>query len=189
MKMIEWFKKEFIPKATDETIATIIYLYDKYGNPDEMSESENELIFNLTKELQEMTKEKLSRVEEEFMEDWLKNLKVGDKVIVSTNSGRTSVQTITNITPVGNIKVGGILFTKYGSQRASNRWGRAVLMEYTEDLAQQLLEAKVKSEARGWMRKYADGVGVTLSLQQAEQILEILNPPCTRVSKKNKKLN
>ena len=113
------------------------------------------------------------------MADWIKNLKVGDKVIVSTSFGRTAVQTITDITPAGNLKVGGILFTKYGSQRTSDSWRRAVLMKYTEDLAQQLLEAKVKSEARGWMRKYADGVGVTLSLQQAEQILEILNPSCT----------
>ena len=51
MKTIEWFKKEFIANASDETIATIMFLYEKYGNPNEISSAELDFIISLTKEL------------------------------------------------------------------------------------------------------------------------------------------
>lgn len=44
---IEWFKNSFIPKAKDETIATLMFLYEKYCNPNNITESEKDFIEHL----------------------------------------------------------------------------------------------------------------------------------------------
>lgn len=40
MNTIDWFRKDFIPQASDETITQLIFLYKKYYNPENLSESE-----------------------------------------------------------------------------------------------------------------------------------------------------
>lgn len=62
-------------------------------------------------------------------EEWLKNLKVGDKVFVVNNAYK-SLETVQRITPKGRIVVDNTLYTN-GVNR-SNEWNILCLEEATE---------------------------------------------------------
>lgn len=63
--------------------------------------------------------------------DWIKNLKVGDEVIVAPGYGL--LQHIGKVTKVNkaSISVDGTLFGFSGVERSS--WGRAIILECTEE--------------------------------------------------------
>lgn len=49
--ILNWFRKEFVPNASDETIAALVFLYNKYGEELSTSESAKEFIEEETQRL------------------------------------------------------------------------------------------------------------------------------------------
>ena len=105
------------------------------------------------------------------MKDWAKNLKAGDKVIVTTNLKGERISTVQGITPKGFIRVDGMLFYTNGSQR-TNSWYFSHIEEYTEEKAEQMRQKLVISNALSKMRNYNSNY---LDYEMAVKILEILS--------------
>lgn len=77
-----------------------------------------------------------------FDTDWIDNLSVGDKVIVS---GRWVVDSIRYVEAINKatIKVGGILFNKKdGFRRGGDTFGRCFLVKPTEERLKDISENK-----------------------------------------------
>lgn len=102
------------------------------------------------------------------MNDWLKNLKVGDKVIVSWITG-CAVKTVEKITPAGNIKVGGIMFNSNGSERGGDAWSKSYLHEATPEVIEGIRNEAIIKKAIILMRKTSN-----ITLEQAEKIIDLL---------------
>jgi len=100
-------------------------------------------------------------------EEWIKNLKVGDKVVVATGSYGRRITTVTKITPKGFINIeSGQQFTQDGHQRGGDTWHRAYLSELTDAVR---LEFKKNS----LVQKCKEINFEKLSIEQLEQILLI----------------
>lgn len=66
------------------------------------------------------------------MNDWISNLKPGDKVFVNGNN-RKDIGTVERITPSGIIVVDGELYNKSGERRGGNfTYWRPWITEYSE---------------------------------------------------------
>lgn len=101
------------------------------------------------------------------MNNWVKELKVGDKVFVSSRSG-TTLQTVQRITPTGRVVVNNIQFID-GTNR-SNIWDIIVLEEATQE--------KIKEyKSRRFIRRVFNRLKQKQSMtyEQAKKINEILN--------------
>lgn len=100
------------------------------------------------------------------MSDWLKNLKVGDKVFVRSNRG-ISLETVQKVTPTGKIVVNNTLYTN-GSNR-SNMWNFLSLVEATDEAVDKFTRSKFVNNV---FRALRDKRSMTYT--QAKQINEIL---------------
>lgn len=99
-------------------------------------------------------------------EEWLKNLKVGDKVFVKGVHG-ASVRTVQRITPTGRIVVDN---TQYiDGKNKSNIWNILSLYEATEERIKHFYQ-------RQFTNRVLDKVSSIKSItyEQAKQINEIL---------------
>ena len=105
--------------------------------------------------------------------EWTKSLKVGDKVIVSTNLRGERVSIVQGITPKGYIRVDGMLFYPNGSQRTSS-WYFSRIEEYTEEKAEKIRQKIVIDNALSLMRNYNSN---HLDYEKAEKIIAILRTP------------
>lgn len=74
------------------------------------------------------------------MNNWIKNLKVGDDVIVAPGYG--GIKRIEKVEKINksSIVVGGVLFGFSGVERSS--WGRAMLLECTAEAREKVLTAR-----------------------------------------------
>lgn len=106
------------------------------------------------------------------MKDWIKNLKVGDKVIVTTNLRGERISTVQGITPKGFVKVDGMLFHQDGSQRTTS-WYYSRIEEYSEEKAEQMRQQRIIDEAFGRMRCCNKN---KIDYEMAVKILKILAP-------------
>jgi len=98
--------------------------------------------------------------------EWIKDLKEGDKVVVSSRHGK-SITVVTKITPKGFVKTDKYQFNQDGSQRGnSDRWNPFYLEQLTDEV---LLEFK----KNGLVRKCKEIKFSELSIEQIEQILSI----------------
>lgn len=102
--------------------------------------------------------------------DWVKNLKIGDKVVVERR-GLHSLQRIDivkNITPTGLINVSGTLYRADGSSRG-NDWTSEQLLECTKEVELEINKKKV-------IRKVLRDINEIKSLtyEQAVEIMDIL---------------
>ena len=100
--------------------------------------------------------------------EWIKNLKVGDKVIITTQFKEPRIAEVEKITPKGFVKVDGMLFNENGSQRTSS-WYTSRITECTEEREEALRQKAVIRNARDLMRHCS-----CLSYEQAVKIIEIL---------------
>ena len=66
------------------------------------------------------------------MENWIKNLKNGDKVFIVNRYGRY-LRKVEKITNAGNVKVNGIWFNSNGRERGGDVWSASYLAEATEE--------------------------------------------------------
>lgn len=104
----------------------------------------------------------------------LKDIKVGDKVVLETGGWwhSKSVETVEKITPKGYIKVRGELYsvnddgTKASVRGNSSSW----LYPYTEEEDKKIQEARYIASVK---RKMVEFEG-KLTIEQAKQIAEIL---------------
>ena len=100
--------------------------------------------------------------------EWIKNLKVGDKVFVCWRMG-SSLKTVEKITPKGYIKVGGSLYNTDGSERNSDVWSRCSLSEATPEAIKLFGEQLTIKRAMKLMQETKE-----LTLEQANKIIELL---------------
>lgn len=103
------------------------------------------------------------------MSDWLRNLKVGDKVIVSYRTG-TVVSTVEKITPAGNIKVNGTLYKSNGMERGGDMWNMSHLCEATPKAMEKLINDNIIRKAIKLMRNTSN-----ITLEQAKSIITLLD--------------
>lgn len=99
-------------------------------------------------------------------QDWLKNLKAGDKVFIDGRSGKR-LTTVQRITPTGRVVVDNIQFID-GINR-SNQWNILMLEEATT-------EAVGKYKAIQFIRAVKLAMNNTkMTYKQAQEINKILN--------------
>lgn len=81
--------------------------------------------------------------------EWIKNLKPGDKVIIKYN-GTSKIVTVEKITPAGNIKAGGVLFNKLGIERNSYyyHYSKSFLAEATPDAIKKCEDEHLVQKAK-----------------------------------------
>lgn len=98
--------------------------------------------------------------------NWLKNLKAGDKVFIDGRSGKR-LTTVQRITPTGRVVVDNIQFID-GINR-SNQWAILMLEEATD-------ETVIKYKAIQFIRAVKSAMNNTkMTYKQAKEINEILN--------------
>lgn len=102
-----------------------------------------------------------------FEESWLKKLKAGDKVFVSSRSG-TTLATVQKITPTGRVVVNNIQFTN--GVNKSNMWDIIRLDEATE-------EKISKHKTRRFVQRVFNELEQKKSMtyEQAKQVNKILD--------------
>lgn len=105
------------------------------------------------------------------MNDWIKDLKVGDKVIVSSLY-RKSVGTVEKITPAGNIKVNGILFNSNGWERGGGAWDRSYLSKATPENIEIIKQESTIAKAKKLMRETTN-----ITFEQAKSIVAMFDKP------------
>lgn len=101
------------------------------------------------------------------MDDWIKSLKAGDKVIVSSTYG-TRVAEVEKITPSGLIKVDGTLYNQNGCERS--QWCTSSIHEATEEAVREVEQRKVVTKAFKIMHRTSQ-----ITYEQAIKILEIFD--------------
>ena len=99
-------------------------------------------------------------------DNWLKELKAGDKVFVCSNGGR-SLETVQRITPTGRVVVNNTQYTN--GSNTSNMWNILRLEEATEEKIQKYKNACFVRRVFEAMR-----VKKCMTYSQAKQINEIL---------------
>lgn len=98
----------------------------------------------------------------------LKDLKVGDKVIVSSHLGGEFVSVVEKITPKGFLKVGGSLFYQNGIERTTG-WHSSHIRVATENDIKKLEQRYFIKFVLEKMHHWKD-----LDYEQAKEINELL---------------
>lgn len=104
------------------------------------------------------------------MSEFLKNLKAGDLVIVSSRTFE-AIRKVEKITPSGLIKVNGTLYNKDGGERGGDIWNRCYLIEATPERLQAVRERLTIQKAHRLMQN-----AKIITLEQATEIIKILSP-------------
>lgn len=104
------------------------------------------------------------------MNEWIKNLKVGDLVVVSSRTF-AAVRKVEKITPSGLIKVNGILYNNNGCERGGDICSRNYLREATPELIDEI---RIKSTIRKAYNLMQSAKNITF--EQATEIIKILSP-------------
>lgn len=102
------------------------------------------------------------------MSEFIKNLKVGDPVVISSRFGM-SLKKVERITPSGRIVIGDMTFNPDGYERGGGSWVRSVLREATPKLIEVINQNETIREAFRLMN-----IKRTISYEQAKKIIEIL---------------
>lgn len=99
------------------------------------------------------------------------NVKIGDRVLVCGDWGRKSVQTVTKITPKGNIRVSnGRLYDPSGMEKTSEKWSLSAIKALTPELEEQLMQEETIRETLKLLRSIK-----SITYKQALEINKILS--------------
>jgi hypothetical protein len=79
---------------------------------------------------------------------WLRDLKVGDEVIVSSHTGARTIRKVDRITPSGLMDVGGARFRSDGSRRISDFYSTDLQEPTADRLAKVRQEHSVRTAAQ-----------------------------------------
>lgn len=104
------------------------------------------------------------------MNEWIKDLKPGDKVIVSSRYSE-SIKTVDRVTPSGRIVIGAITFNNDGGERGRDIWIAKMLREATESELRRVHEKNTIQKAANIMRTASNK---TITYDQAVAIIKIL---------------
>lgn len=104
------------------------------------------------------------------MSYWTEKLKAGDEVIVNYRDNFT-LKTVDYITPVGNIKVNGMIFNKDGTQRTSEIWASCRILEATPELKNQIHETRLIAYTKQELKKI---LKMDLTVEQSRVLLKAL---------------
>lgn len=102
--------------------------------------------------------------------DWIKDLKVGDKVFV-WNSNYCETLFVEKITPTGLIKVNGNLYNENGYLRGSDIWYRPQLIQWSQEKEDELRREKYIKAVVRKLTGLKDG---DITYGQAVTIMSIL---------------
>lgn len=103
--------------------------------------------------------------------DWIKNLKAGDKVIVCRGdiSRHETIETVDKVTPTGRIKVGCRYYNRCGFARGDYSFRlREATSEVLEAIRQKEVIRKAVSRALAMRTD-------SITYEQAAKLLEVLN--------------
>lgn len=101
----------------------------------------------------------------------LKNVKVGDIVLVDNPRRGKSLAIVKKITPSGLLKIGNMLFYPSGEERTSDKWRWCMAYSLTETELAEFRQKCFISRVKKAMREYAGD----LSYEEAKTIEEIIN--------------
>lgn len=99
-------------------------------------------------------------------QDWLKNLKAGDYVFISSRRGKRLTR-VQKITPTGRVIVDNFQFI--GGVNRSNKWDIMTLEEATDEAVERYNAIKFIKQVREALKN------VNLTYGQAKEINKILN--------------
>lgn len=103
------------------------------------------------------------------MSEWIKNLKVGDKVFVDSRYG-SELTIIEQITKAGNLKIkNGLIFMPNGRERGGDKWNILTLREATHEAIDAHRKNLVKRKAIRIMKETK-----AISYEKAIKIIELL---------------
>lgn len=103
------------------------------------------------------------------MNDWIKDLKVGDKVIIS-NVYATRIGVVEKITPAGNIKANRVLFNPNGRERGGDIWACSHLRRATPEAIKKIEDQEIINKAIKLMRETKN-----ITVEQAKNIIFLLD--------------
>ena len=103
------------------------------------------------------------------MENWIKNLKNGDKVFIDNRYGRY-LRTVEKITNAGNIKANGIWFNSNGREIGGDVWNFSHLEEATEEKIIKYRQDLVIQKALKLMTETKK-----INYEQATKIIQVLS--------------
>jgi hypothetical protein len=102
---------------------------------------------------------------------WLRELKVGDKVIIVFNRGGNSVKTVSKITPTGRINVDNYTFDYYGNGIGDSYYHKH-LLEWRQELEDKIIKQKEFSK----MCNYLDDIRwAGISYEIVEQVYNLMH--------------
>lgn len=107
--------------------------------------------------------------------DWLKNLKVGDLVLIEQSgpSQRIEKGTVSEITKSGNIRVGTTIYRKEdGRERGGGSYYWKYLIEYAEKRWQKELERRTRLKYLNFINEHNLRNLPTVTLQAIVAIIE-----------------
>jgi hypothetical protein len=103
------------------------------------------------------------------MNDWIKDIKVGDKVIVS-HRFYEAVAVVEKITPAGNIKAGNTIFQPSGIERGGDKWNKAYLRKATPEQVERIVQKNIIAKAIKLMRETSN-----ITVEQAKNIIDLFD--------------
>ena len=102
------------------------------------------------------------------MNEWIKDLKVGDTVIVTRRFYEAIVK-VEKITPAGNIKAGKSMFLPNGTERGGDIWNKAYLRKATPEYIERIIQNNTIKKAITLMRETSN-----ITYEQAKTIIDLL---------------
>lgn len=107
--------------------------------------------------------------------DWIKELKLGDKVIIASGGvyQRSYIATVDKITPSGRIICGDTTFNPDGWERGGrDNWNRKYLREATPEKIQDIGDKEIISQARSIAGRIYGGEQ-KITVEQAKVLIEL----------------
>ena len=99
------------------------------------------------------------KMAEDKRKGWLKELKVGDYVLVKNNNfgwgeKELVLRTVSKITPTGKMIVGGITFKSDGGMQTNNIYNQTYLLQATEELIDKMINQEAKEKMLSNVQNY-----------------------------------
>ena len=101
-------------------------------------------------------------------EQWLAELKPGDKVLIDNKQ----VAFVDRVTPTGKIRIGQSTFTKYGKREGDGQWHFVHLHQWTQEREDELRVIREKNRIVNYLDDF-DFISLSIeTLNAIEELIE-----------------